>query len=130
MELECSVDRYKDLLIPSLGGLHIGMNFLDILSYPMDESGFCELWIECDILGGSTTQQVMAGEGYARSMRTHKLTLQALWQILFPRLNDYLDSVGEGLGTELASIGTPSDTDDIAQMVQKLKIWEILPTRD
>ena len=31
MELKWSVDRYKDVLIPSLGGLHIGMNFLVIL---------------------------------------------------------------------------------------------------
>ena len=31
MEFKWSVDRYKDVLIPSLGGLHIGMHFLGIL---------------------------------------------------------------------------------------------------
>ena len=44
----------------------------------MDECGLCELWIECDIVGVNTTQKVMAVKGYARSMRTKKLTLQAL----------------------------------------------------
>ena len=86
----------------------------------MDESGLCALWIECDVLGVNTAQKVMAGKGYVRSMRTHELTLQALWKILLPRLNDHLDSVDEELLTELASIGTPSDTDDIAQIVEKL----------
>ena len=40
---------------------------------------------------------------------------------MLPQLNDHLDSVDEGLRTELASIGTPSDTDHIEQMVEKLK---------
>ena len=44
----------------------------------MDECGLCELWIECDIVGVNTAQKVMTVKGYARSMRTHKLTLQAL----------------------------------------------------
>ena len=32
---------------------------------------------------------------------------------MLPRLNDYLDSVHEELITELASLGTPFETDDI-----------------
>ena len=39
-------------------------------------------------------------------------------------MNDHLDSVDEGLRTEIASIGTPFDTDDIAQMVDKIKSWK------
>ena len=38
-------------------------------------------------------------------------------------MNDHLDSVEEGLRTEIASIGTPFDTDNIVQMVDKLKSW-------
>ena len=75
IELKWSVDRYKDVLLPSLGGLHIGMNFLDILGCHMDESCLCEFWIECDVLGVDNAQKMMAGNGYARSMRTHKLKL-------------------------------------------------------
>ena len=86
----------------------------------MGECGLCELWIECDIVGVNTTQKVMAVKGYARSMRTHKLTLQALWQILLPRLNDHLYSVHEEIRTELAPIWTPFDTDDIAQKVRAI----------
>ena len=70
----------------------------------MGKCGLCELWIECDFVGVNTTQKVMAVKGYARSMRTHKLTLQALCQILLPRLNDHLYSVHEEIRTELVPI--------------------------
>ena len=58
---------------------------------------------------------------YARSIRTHKLTLQALCPILLTRLNDHLYSVHEELRTELASIGAPFDTDDIAQRIMPMQ---------
>lgn len=45
MELEWSVDQYKDILISCLGGLHIGMNFFGVLGRHTDESGLCELCI-------------------------------------------------------------------------------------
>ena len=37
MELKWSVDQYKDILIPCLGGLHIAMNFLGVLGRHMVE---------------------------------------------------------------------------------------------
>ena len=36
-------------------------------------------------------------------------------------MNDHLDSVHEELRTELASIGTPFDTDDIAQIIMSIQ---------
>ena len=120
MELKWSVDQYKDILIPCLGGLHIGMNFLGIIGRHMEDSGLCDLWVECDVLGSNAAQNVMLGKGYGRAMRTHKLTLQALWQILLPQLNAHLDSVDVELRAELDSLGTSLDRDDIAQIVDTL----------
>ena len=51
MELKWSVAEYKDVLIPCLGGLHIAMNFLGVIGRHMNQSGLCELWVECDLLG-------------------------------------------------------------------------------
>ena len=53
MELKWSVDQYKDILIPCLGGLHIAKNFLGVLGRHMVESDLCELWVECDALGAN-----------------------------------------------------------------------------
>ena len=62
----------------------------------------------------------MAGKGYARSLRTHKLTLQALWQVLLPRLNDHLDSVDVNLRTQFVSDEIPNDSETIAKIVNIL----------
>jgi len=62
----------------------------------------------------------MGGKGYARAIRTHKLTLQALWQLLLPQLYTYLDGVDVALKAELSDVCTSIDADHIAQMVDKL----------
>ena len=49
------------------------------------ESGLSELWIGCDLLGSNAAQHIVAGKGYARAIRIHKLTLQAIWHLLLPR---------------------------------------------
>ena len=41
MELKWYVDQYKDIIIPSLGGLHKAINFLGVLGHQMVESGLC-----------------------------------------------------------------------------------------
>ena len=87
LELKWSVDEYKDLLIPCLGGLHISMNFLGVIGCHMSDSGLRELWVESDLLGSNAAQQVLTGKSYARATRGHKITLQALWQLLTPRFH-------------------------------------------
>lgn len=105
LELKWSVEEYKDLyLIPCLGGLHIAMNFLGVIGQHMVNSGLSELWVKCDLLGANAAQHVMAGKGYARAMRTHKLILQALWQLLLPRFYTYLDEVDVTLRAELSDL--------------------------
>lgn len=74
----------------------------------MVDSGLSELW-------------VIAGKGYAHATRTHKLTLQALWQILLPHsLTTYLDEVDVTLRAELLDLCQSVAADHIAQMVDKL----------
>jgi len=65
-------------------------------------------------------QNVISGKGYARAMRTHKLTLQASWQLVLPQLSAHLDCVDVELRAELDSLGKWSDTEVISQMVDTL----------
>ena len=53
-------------------------------------------------------------------MRSHKLSLQALWQLLLPQLSAHLDSVNVELRAELDSLGPSLDTEAISQMVDTL----------
>ena len=120
LDLKWSVEQYKDMLITCLGGRHIAMNFLGVIGRHMSESGLSELWIGCDLLGSNATQHIMTGKGYARSIRTHTLTLQVIWQLLLPQLYTYLDGVDVALRVELSEVCTSIDADHIAQMVDKL----------
>ncbi|KAK2163026.1 hypothetical protein LSH36_87g04012 [Paralvinella palmiformis] len=48
LELKWSMKEYKNILIPSLGGLDIAMNILGIIGRHMNESGLSELCVRYD----------------------------------------------------------------------------------
>ncbi len=119
MELKWSVPEYQNLLSPRLGGLHISMNFLKTIGDHMHGSGLVEVWIESGLLGPGTAELVLSGKAYNKGMRVHKLTLQALWRMLMPRILDYIeesdveyyeqissmcDDPDPGMTTELAAL--------------------------
>ena len=87
MELNWSIDEYRDKLIPRLGGLHAAMNFLKTIGDHMAGSGLAEVWLERGLLGEGAVQLVLSGKAYNKAIRAHKLTLQALWQLLLPQIS-------------------------------------------
>ena len=52
-------------------------------------SGLLDVWVECQLLGPNSAEQVLAGKAYSRGLRAHKITFQAMWRILLPQLLDY-----------------------------------------
>ncbi|MES9880098.1 MAG: hypothetical protein ABW185_04375 [Sedimenticola sp.] len=91
MELKWTRPQYRDVLIPRLGGLHTSMNFLKILGQHTQDSGLADVWTESGILGPNSTDKAMSGKSYSKGVRAHKLTLQALWQLLLPQVMSYID---------------------------------------
>ena len=81
MQLMWSEPKYSSVLIPKRGGLHISWNFLKVIGQHMQYSGLNLMWIESDLLGENTTENIMAGKDYAnvKGTRAHKITLQAMW---------------------------------------------------
>ena len=104
MELKWSVPEYENILIPRLGGLHTSMNFLRVIGQHMQDSGLTDVWIESGILGANAAQHVMGGKAYARGIRIHKMTLQALWQLLIPQLYDFLEERNQELKDKVQGI--------------------------
>ena len=96
MALKWTRLEFEDTLIPSLGCLHTAMNFLKALGQHTKDSGLFEVWTESGILGPNTADKAMAGKSYAKGMCAHKLTLQALWQLLLPQLLHYLEERDQG----------------------------------
>ena len=86
MELKWTLPDYKDTLIPRLGGLHTSMNFLKVLGQHIQDSGLPTIWIESGILGPRTVERALAGKDYNKGTRVHKITLQAMWQLILPQV--------------------------------------------
>jgi len=101
MELKWATPQYKHILIPRLGGLHTSMNFLKVIGQHMQASGLSEVWVESGILGPVSTEKALEGKSYTKGMRAHKLTFQAMWQILLPQLLDHLKESDRDLGNEI-----------------------------
>ena len=61
--LKWSVEKYKGVLIPALGGLHISITHLDVIGRHMGNSDLSELWVEWDILGVNAIQETSLAVG-------------------------------------------------------------------
>ena len=84
--------EFQHKVFPRLGGLHISLNFQKIIGKHMSDCGLHETWIESSLLGEGASQKVFAGKSYSKSMRAHKLTVQALWRMLIPKFMNFLSS--------------------------------------
>ena len=81
VELNCGIPECKDKLVIQKGGLHTSICFLKAIGNHISSSGFVEAWVESGPIGSNASEQVMNGKRYKRAMRTHKITLQALWKL-------------------------------------------------
>ena len=73
-------DEFKKLII-RMGGFHIALNFLSVIGKGYSESGFEDILIEADLYGSNTVAKIIKGKSYNRSVRAHKLMLEALLRL-------------------------------------------------
>ncbi|CAH3035152.1 unnamed protein product [Porites lobata] len=105
MELKWTLPDYKDTLIPRLGGLHTSMNFLKVLGQHIQDSGLPTIWIESGILGPRTVERALAGKDYNKGTRVHKITLQAMWQLILPQVLAFIAEKDNDLKQNLERSG-------------------------
>ena len=116
MELKWTIPQYREKLIPRLGGLHTSMAFLNVIGHHMQCSGLAEAWVESGLLGPVAVKKAMAGKSYSKGMRDHKLTVQALWQIVYPLLIDYMDEHDTELKEQILNDEDIKETISLLQM--------------
>lgn len=90
MELKWAKPEYEEFLVMRLSGLHTSLKFLQVIGKHMQNAGLEEVWTESNCLGPKTAEHVLPGSSYAKGMRIHKLTVQAMFRILIPKLQDFL----------------------------------------
>ena len=120
MELKWSTAQYRDKLIPRIGGLHTSMNFLKIQGQHMLQSGLVDIWSEAGILGPNVADQIMSGKKYAHAIRIHKLTVQALWQLLLPKLLQFFEEYDNDLRLDLDVVDSSETPHDLEEIINTL----------
>ncbi len=92
IELRWSKQKYQDRIIFKMGGLHMALNFHKAIGQQMQGSGLSEVWTESGVVGEGAASLILNGKSYAKAMRVHKLTYQALWQLLLPTFLSLLEN--------------------------------------
>ena len=67
-----------------LGSFHIAKNVIVAIGRHFTNSGLQSVLAESSVFGDNTACN-MSAKSYNRTIRAHKLTLEALWQILWPQ---------------------------------------------
>ena len=126
MELKWTKQEYEDCLAVRLGGLHTPLHFLKAIGQQMQCCGLMDVWVESHTLGPRTAEQVLAGKSYARGMRTHKLTLQALWRILMPQLLQFIQQEDAQLKDEIENKSSLETLEDLTTLLASPRFRVIL----
>ena len=80
-------EEFKNTVI-RMGGFHIPLNYLSLLGKKYANSGLENLLIESGVYAAGTTSVLMLGKSYNRGIRAHKLSMEALFRLLWQAFCD------------------------------------------
>ena len=84
-------EEFKNTVI-RMGGFHIALNYLSLLGKKYANSGLEDLLIESGVYAAGTTSALLLGKSYNRGIRAHKLTMEALFRLLWQAFLRWLGS--------------------------------------
>ena len=71
------------MIVPRLSELHAIMAVMHGLGSSIEKSGVDDAWIETDVFGASTTQQILKVTHYKRALLAHIYTSTTLYEMVF-----------------------------------------------
>ena len=80
-----------------MGGFHIALNYLSLLGKKYAQSGIENMLIESGVYAAGSTSAIMLGKSYNRGIRAHKLTMEALFRLLWQAFLEWLERQQIGL---------------------------------
>ena len=83
--------KLNDVIV-RLGSFHTAMNYLQVLGRHFAHSGLTDIWIEAGVFSECVAQKIMQGKSWNRAVRAHKLTMEAMWRVLFKSFKIWLES--------------------------------------
>ena len=88
----------------------------------VQSAGFSEKWVESDILGPNSIDDTMAVKSYSRGMRAHKITFNAMWQILLPELLSSLEEHDQVLKADVIHVSAKGDYAEMVSLPRTSRI--------
>jgi hypothetical protein len=83
------------------------MNFAKVIGQHMADSGLKDILESSGVFGRNTSENIMKGKGWNHVARAHKLALEALWMILWPKFQQWIENSGSVINkrcSELANL--------------------------
>ena len=80
-----------------MGGFHIVLNYLSLLGKKYAQSGIENMLIESGVYAAGTTSAIMLGKLNNRGIWAHKLTMEALFRLLWQAFLEWLERQQIGL---------------------------------
>ncbi|CAB4005387.1 Hypothetical predicted protein [Paramuricea clavata] len=80
-----------------MGGFHIALNYLSLLGKKYAQSGLEDMLIESGVYAAGTTSVIMLGKSYKRGIRARKLTMEALFRLLWQAFVEWLEREEVGI---------------------------------
>ena len=84
-----SEEKYKNVIV-LLGDLHILFNFLKAIGQHFENAGLQDIWTDSGLFAANSTEAMLNGKAYYRSVRGHLLTYEALWRIKWEKFTQWL----------------------------------------
>ena len=74
-----------------VGGFHIAMVFIGIISKWFGDAGLHDLMVESGIVGPYAISKVLSGKHYNRGMRSHQIAMEAFQRLLWRKFEQFLE---------------------------------------
>ena len=108
----------QEWLIVRLGGLHISLNFMGVIGHHVESSGILDVWVESDLFGPKTAEKVIkSGRPYNKAVRGHKLTWQAMWDILLPMMFQFVQKKNDEFHAKLQEAVANGGFDELISLL-------------
>ena len=93
-------DQFANVIV-RLGGFHIAQNFLRAIGQHCTDCGLSDAWVETGVYDECTADRILEGKCWNRAIRAHKLTMEALWRLMYSELKKWKNSMGEDVNPSL-----------------------------
>lgn len=102
-EIRWQTNSYSERIVVRMGEFHTAMVYLSCIGKLYGDAGFQDILIESDLVAAGSIDGVISGHHYNRSIRAHKLLMEALQKL---RWWAYLDTLTQEQNAAALKVAT------------------------